>query len=167
MNKTHLIFIMLFFLSMPSKAEKIRNTDAWRYSGIYSKENYPHELRAMFSRSTDNLYTVSFNNFSNNRCKKRGKYIIWEGVITVNDIDIKAISECSSFVSELKAKTKRGREYILNEFKTKDSVKMNSLTYSAKGFTKVLNDRIKSELKYKKRREDKAIKEQQRYNNAL
>lgn len=164
MNKTHLIFIMLFFLSIPSKAE-IRNTDAWKYNGIYSKENYSHELRAMFSRSTDNLYTVSFNNFSDNRCKKRGKYIIWEGVIIVNDIDIKAISECSSFVSKLKAKTKRGREYILNEFKTKDSVKMNSLTYSAKGFTKILNDRIKSELNTK--REDKAIKEQQRYNNAL
>ena len=61
----------------------------------------------------------------------------------VNDTPVKFESICTQGATRSSPQTDKGREFIMNEFKEKSSVKIGSTTYSAVGFNEAVS-KVKS-----------------------
>ncbi|CAH1521312.1 exported hypothetical protein [Vibrio owensii] len=58
----------------------------------------------------------------------------------VNETPVRFESFCDQGASRSYPQSEKGMKYVLNEFKTKNSVKIGSNSYSAVGFTKAMNE---------------------------
>ncbi|MGD1467182.1 hypothetical protein [Vibrio harveyi] len=98
----------------------------------------------------ENQYYVSFMDTmqlnSNTNCSRSDS--VWE----INGQLVNVSSMCDRGASRFYGSSDKGREFILNQFKTKNSVKVGNTTYSAMGFTAALK-----KIKQRKEMEKSAL----------
>lgn len=93
--------------------------------------------RAAILELANNKFYVSFVEYYgiNYKCEEDKNT-----VRSVNGQPIKLLTTCDKGMNRNYALTDNGRQFIVNEFKSKNNVKFGSATYSAAGFSAVMKE---------------------------
>ncbi len=120
------------------KATEIKDTWSVNKHGLASvlAESPNFHIFGMVTGDSGSLY---FMDYTKTCYYTSGKT---ESIFNVNGQNVKFEPRCSNGKTIYLAKSKAGSDYVLNEFKRKNSVKVGEWVFSARGFTKAYNQQM-------------------------
>ncbi|MBE4074644.1 hypothetical protein [Vibrio parahaemolyticus] len=119
-------------------------------NGVAIQQAQMGALAAAILEYTDGIYSVSI--VDGTQLQMGAKCEEVQAVREVNGTPIKLYLACENGMQRIYGMTSKGREFILNEFKTKNSVTIGNTEFSAVGFSSALH-----ELKKRKEWEKNAL----------